>query len=70
MSNINYWTFKRISSNHCLVIDASGTIYFSARGDLAAHECQDFMRWTNLPNVPGGTPYKPFGLKPKDEANA
>lgn len=60
----NYWTFKRVAPDHCQVRDKSGTLYFESFGELAAHQCQDFERWTSLPDRPGGEPKEAFGLKP------
>lgn len=60
----NHWKFERQGSGYCVVKDASGTVYCSAHGDLAAHRCQDYMRWTALPDYPGGPEKEAFGLKP------
>lgn len=61
----NDWTFDRENSTTCVVRDQSGSVYRRSHGDLAAHEAQDFMRWTAPPEYPGGPAGEPFGLKPK-----
>lgn len=61
----NQWTFSRESPSRCVVRDASGTVYCEGHGDLAAHRCQDFMRWTAPPEYAGGPENTPFGLKPE-----
>lgn len=60
----NHWNFVRLNERSCAVKDKSGQTYHDAHGDLAAHDCQDFMRWTQPPSVPGGRSGEPFALKP------
>ncbi len=60
----NFWTFQRVDADTCVIKDQSGSVYYRQHGDLAAHACQDFMRWTEAPDKPGGEPKEEFGLKP------
>ncbi len=62
----NHWRFERVNSQQCRVRDTSNTVYLSAFGDLAAHKCQDFIRWTEVPKQPGGQPNEPWALKPAE----